>query len=224
MLSLHFKMTQMRFILFFCLFLFAQCSNTEEFEPPFDISIIQMIPDQEKQFIDREFIGDSFYCYMQRINYFQDGYELLLKLSISSKLDGKLYVPRSFFNHLISPALYFYSVKNGVVDVRCENEYLNYTNVCENIHHLDLKAGEHYFVLRFKFDDCEFRNGYLSIKSPFQNNTDLELLDRFNYINGWLLNGLYFRVIDGKVSNSPIHYLPHVYPKEVDDYIKSNYY
>lgn len=214
----------MKFILFLCLLLFAQCSNTEEFDPPFDISIIQMIPDQEKQFIDREFMGDSFFCYMQTINYFQDGYELLVKLKISPELSGKLEIVTSFFNHIKSPPASFFSIKNGIVDFECENEYLLFAQICENVDHLVLKEGEYYMTLRFKYSNCDFRNGYFAIKLPLLYVTKLDIIDRYKYMHAWMSYGLFFRVIDGKISQSPIHYLPYVWPKEVYDYIEFNYH
>lgn len=199
----------------------ASCNNDKHIDRPLDIEILQLIPDQFKRELDLKYFDSEWNCYRESMRYFKDGYELYIKLTVSAEIDEELSLVMSYFNHIISCPISFNSISNKEVAYTCDNEYWQYTQRCETPVHRDLKAGTHFMVLRFKFDDCVINDGYLGIKFPIQIRYSSSRVMNYDYIKSWERYPVYFSVKNGKISGSPIHYDPHVWPEEVYNYHKT---
>jgi hypothetical protein len=218
---MNFKPILFYLIIIIYLFAFLTCNNIERIERPFDIEVIQLVPDQVKPELYWESLNDTLFCYKAKMDYFIDGYELYLKIAVAAEISEELSVVMSYFNHIITPSVSFYSIHSEEVVFVCNNEYLQYSDICEIPSHKILKEGIYYMILRFKFKDCVMDDGYLGIRFPINLDLSLSSSVKYKYLESWERYPVFFSVENGQISEKPIHYEPHVWPEAVFNYLET---
>jgi hypothetical protein len=195
-----------------------RCQREDVEQRPFDIRILQMTQDLPKNYMASELLDDGFCC-QSVLDYFENGYEFTVRINIDSELSEEITLMTNYFNHIASPASSFVSIKDNNIEYLCQNEFF-YLRVMEPWIHLDLKEGVHVMKMRVKFNDCEIKNGYLTLRFPFGTiHPQVEVGKKYQYIYEWQTKSLFFLVNNGIIDPTPLE----EYPEELFDRILSFY-
>lgn len=218
----HSKFVLAVIALLFPSLLIIKCRFADEVDPPFDIEILQYACDQKKPEFQWNLESCSNYCFEEMLGYFQEGCEVLMKLSVNSELDDKIKMTMSYFGHMVSPSAGFVEISDDKVIKECENSYRNYVDLCElSPYFVNLKMGIHYYSFRIKLKDCKLTDGYFWIRLPISLRGDIGSDLEFEYIKSWELYPVFFKVNEGVISAKPINYNSHVWPVEIFEYLKN---